>query len=473
VTRRQSTYRPHYTCLQETTLIRPWGLAAAHRGLQLIRGRQADARCPHRVSPDPWDCSHGGLPLDADGVVRPSPGLGRSTGSIVPNRLPDHDPPAVVSPGPYRHQGPRQYLLPSAAPVLSLRLRLQLADIDLQGDPDGFLALTVVSPRRIAVVIERPELHGLESPLGAIAIARTKLEPNDSVARGFAALADFRLPEGVPPSSLLNWRRFQDAAGRLKPAMVYPQSGLPPAMNAFIEQIRKDLVHAIRRSCLLLRWRYSLGGPQDPLQPIDAGPEWSLDGSTWHPLPANTDVRLHAEPSVHPSASVTSEVQALLDTGQDEPLAHQVFHEAWRSRFSNRRSALVIAVAALEVSVKAFVGQMLPSAQWLIANQPSPPIRRLLAEYLPSLETPATIAGKVLAPPKAVLDLVDKAVGMRNRVAHAAGEDVGHDILEEMLIAIRDVLWMLDFYGGATWAVSHMSALTRTGLGLPDDDSAA
>jgi hypothetical protein len=357
--------------------------------------------------------------------------------------------------------------------VLSLRLTLRLADIQLQGDLDDFLRLTVVSPRRISVVIERPELHGLESSVGAIAIARTQLEPNDRVARGFAALADFRLPDGVPPSALLNWRRFQDAAGRLKPAMVYPQSGLPQAMTSFIDQIRKDLVRAIERSCLVLRWRYSLSGPHDPLRPIGPGPEWSLDGSTWHPLPADSDLRFYAVPDVYPTATVASQVQAMLDTGKDEPIAHQVFREAWDNRFSNRRSALVIAVAALEVGINVLVGHLAPSAQWLIANLPSPPIRRLLAEYLPSLETSATIGGKVLPPPKSVLDLIDRAIATRNRVAHATGEEVGHDTLEEMLIAIRDVLWMLDYYGGATWALSHVSPLTRTGLGLADDDSAA
>jgi hypothetical protein len=357
--------------------------------------------------------------------------------------------------------------------VLSLRLKLHLLEIELQGDRDGFLALTVVSPRRISVVIEMPEVHGLHGQGGAVAVARTQLEPNDAVARGFAALADFRLPEGIPQSSLLNWRRFQDASGRLKPGMVYPQSGLPQAMSSFIEQVRKDLVQAIWRSSLALRWRYALMGPHNLLRPIGAGAEWSLDGSTWHPLPANPDTRFHPVPDVAPTASVAAEVQALLDAGQDEPLAHQVFREAFDSRFGSRRSALVIAVAALEVGIKAFVSQLNPSTQWLIANSPSPPLRRLLGEYLPSLEAPATIDGRVVPPPKPVLDLIDKAVSLRNRVAHAAGEEIPRDSLEEMLTAIRDVLWMLDFYGGAPWAASHISSPTRIALGLPPDDGAA
>jgi hypothetical protein len=355
--------------------------------------------------------------------------------------------------------------------VLSLRLRLRLAGIELQGNPDGLLSLTVVSPRRISVVIGRPELFGFEPQGGAIAVARTQIEPNDSVARGFAALADFRLPEGVPPSSLLNWRRFQDAAGRLKPGMVYPQSGLPQAMTTFIEQVRKDLVHAIRRSCLALRWRYSLWGPHEPFRSIGVGPEWSLDGSTWHPLPANPPLRIDAAPDASPAVSVASEVQAMLDTGQDEPIAHQVFREAWDSRLTNGRSALVIAVAALEIGIKTLIGQRAPSAQWLVTNLPSPPVRRLLAEYLPSLETTAAVEGKVLAPPKAVLDLVDKAVDTSHRVAQATGEAIAHGALDEMLIAIRDVLWMLDFCGGSAWALSHVSPSTRTGLGLSHDDA--
>lgn len=356
--------------------------------------------------------------------------------------------------------------------MLSLRLKLRLVGIQLQGNPDDYVPLTVVSPRRISVLIERPEIHGLDPHGDAVAVARTQLEPNDAVARGFAALADFRLPEGTPQSSLLNWRRFQDASGRLKPGMVYPQSGLPPAMSAFIEQTRKDLVQAISRSCLALRWRYALLGPTNPLRAMNAGPEWSLDGSTWHPLPANPDARTHLGPDVYPTDAVAAAVQTLLDAGQDEPTAHQIYREALEHRAGNRRTALVIGVAALEVGIKAFVSQWNPSAHWLISNTPSPLIRRTLAEYLPSLETPTTRNDRVLAPPKAVLDLIDKAVSIRDRVAHPLGEDIPHETLEEILTAIRDVLWMLDYYGGAEWAASHISAPTRAALGLLSDEDA-
>jgi hypothetical protein len=350
--------------------------------------------------------------------------------------------------------------------VLSLRLKLRLVGIQLQGNPDDYVPLTVVSPRRISVLVERAEIHGLDPQGGAVAVARTQLEPNDAVARGFAALADFRLPEGTPQASLLNWRRYQDASGRLKPGMVYPQSSLPPAMSSFIEQMRKDLVQAISRSCLALRWRYALPGPHNPLRAMSAGPEWSVDGSSWHLLPANSDLRTHLAPEVYPTDSVTAAVQTLLDAGHDEPIAHQIFREALENRAANRRSALVMAVAALEVGIKTFVGQWDPSASWLITHMPSPLIRRILAEYLPSLEAPATRNERVSAPPKAVLDLIDKAVSFRDRVAHPLGDDIPHETVEEMLTAIGDVLWMLDFHGGAEWAASHISAPTRAALGL-------
>jgi hypothetical protein len=353
--------------------------------------------------------------------------------------------------------------------VLSLRLKLRLAGVDFQGDPDGFLTLTVVSPRRISVVVERPELHGLASHVGAVAIARTQLEPNDKVARGFAALADLRVPEGVPPASLLNWRRFQDAAGRLKPGMVFPQSGLPQAMSQFIEQVRKDLVNAIGRSCLALRWRHSLDGPHNPLRPLSAGPEWSLDGSTWHPLPADIDPRYPQAPAINPTMSVASDVQALLDTGQDEPIAHQIFRDAWDNRFSNRRGAVVIGLSALELAIQTAVSRAAPTAQWLITTQPLPPIRRLLAEYLPALADSSS-ESRPPTPPKAVLDLIDKAVAARQRVAGSGSDDLSHEAVEEMLSAIKDALWLLDFYGGVPWAVSHLTPATRSALGLTRDD---
>jgi hypothetical protein len=101
----------------------------------------------------------------------------------------------------------------------------------------------------------------------------------------------------------------------------------------------------------------------------------------------------------------------------------------------------------------------------------SPPIKRILSEYLPSLQLPDGVEGPAKSPPRRLLELVDKAVGTRNRIAHATGEDIDCDRLEGMLLGIREVLWILDYYSGSRWAVDHLGEQTAEELGLTSESS--
>jgi hypothetical protein len=43
---------------------------------------------------------------------------------------------------------------------------------------------------------------------------------------------------------------------------------------------------------------------------------------------------------------------------------------------------MILAVAAAEVGFKQFIVQMQPETKWLVANLPSPPLDKMLAEFL-------------------------------------------------------------------------------------------
>lgn len=333
------------------------------------------------------------------------------------------------------------------------------------------MVITLTKPRRMTVSVECPERYGSDEHGDALSLATAVVEPPPRVLAGFEALNEFRLPPDVPTATLANWRRFQEPDGTLKRDHVLPLSGLPAPMVSLIEGVRSDLVAAIRRTCHVLRWRHFLDGPHNPLaQAGKPGAEWSLDSEVWHPIPANTSYRITSVPSVYPYPRIANEIESLLEGGEDEPIAHQVFREAWSHKSSDRRSSLVVAVAALEVGTKQRLSQFAPQAEWVLANLPVPSVKRLLAEYLPLLHTPLTIAGKTRPPSRRLLKLIAKAVVTRNRIAHSTGEDVSHDELEDMLVAIRDVLWLLDYYAGCAWALSHLSEPSRTDLGLEDTD---
>lgn len=78
----------------------------------------------------------------------------------------------------------------------------------------------------------------------------------------------------------------------------------------------------------------------------------------------------------------------MLLSGFREPLGHELLNEARASRGDNDRSALVIAVTALEVRVKEFIIRRVPAAEWLVTKAPSPPIEAILCDYFAELGCP-------------------------------------------------------------------------------------
>jgi hypothetical protein len=74
-------------------------------------------------------------------------------------------------------------------------------------------------------------------------------------------------------------------------------------------------------------------------------------------------------------------LQELITSNIIAPLGHELFSEAWAQRMVNRRSSLVIGIAAAESGFKEFVGKLLPQANWLIQNIQSPPLVKMLVEF--------------------------------------------------------------------------------------------
>ena len=75
----------------------------------------------------------------------------------------------------------------------------------------------------------------------------------------------------------------------------------------------------------------------------------------------------------------------MINQGLSEPLTHSLFREAYAQRVTNRRSSLVLAVAAAEVAVKRCATILAPRAAWLLEELPSPPIAQMITDFLPSL----------------------------------------------------------------------------------------
>ena len=163
---------------------------------------------------------------------------------------------------------------------------------------------------------------------------------------------------------------------------------------------------------------------------------WSGDGETWSRLPRNTSVELLGPTRLELAQKSAAELQHLLATGTGEPLAHELFREAWSQRSANPNSSMLAAMTALEVGIKQYISTCVPDATWLADNAP-PPVVAMLRDYIPSLEAPG--GASTGAFPDDALDAVKVAVTIRNQLPHR-GAQVKPRRLLTTLRAVRNIL---------------------------------
>lgn len=293
----------------------------------------------------------------------------------------------------------------------------------------------------------------------AYGAATSRREPNSKVSAMFEHLAGGELPSGSRLDA--EWLdKVFDEHGRILPGETPPAHVLPEPFQSFIRDVTGELWDYARRTVHVLRWRTRAGGQHNPFTHRDM--LWSQDGTKWIRLPGFFSVSISDSGGIPPlSKPVHEEILSLVQAGNTEPLGHELYREAWEQRGVNPRSALILGVAAAEAGFKQFLGAIVPHARWLAENAPSPPLVEMLEQYLPKLPARNTFAGKVLAPPPELLSTLRKGVRLRNELSHRGVASLERDTLESVLSAVRDVLWLLDYYNGFTWAINNTSEETR------------
>jgi hypothetical protein len=157
------------------------------------------------------------------------------------------------------------------------------------------------------------------------------------------------------------------------------------------------------------------------------------------------------------SEEITKDIIGQYETGGDEPLAHQLFNDAWNLRYTNPRASLVVAVAAAEVGLKKVIGLIVPDAQWLLEEIQAPPIGKMLRKYIPTLKVKSSLTGKQVVPPSKLIEKLEDAAKARNKIVHIGEKAPEYKELEEMLDAIHDFLWVCDMYRGQLKNASFIS----------------
>ena len=228
-----------------------------------------------------------------------------------------------------------------------------------------------------------------------------------------------------------------------------------PAVIEIGNRVCIRLKNYLLRAVCLMRWRRGNTGNHNPIR-YTWLLHWSDDGQTWKGVPGHFTMEVDVGiPFTRMSDDLRASFTSLVKSGASEPLAHQLFHEAWNQRADSPRSSLLTGITAAEVGFKTFVSDLVPHAGWLAFNAPAPPLIQILTEYLPGLPVKQTFGVSPFIP-KELLDVMKKGINLRNKTAHAGG-DISRETLKEILVAVRDLLYLLDFYCGHDWAFNHVS----------------
>ena len=273
----------------------------------------------------------------------------------------------------------------------------------------------------------------------------------------FKALWLGKVPDEIDPRCLL----LNGEQWSASPDPVFRDRCAPAFLNDALAPVEAEIEHVVARVVGLTRWRCNRTGPVD-LPPLGFL-EWSLDGVIW-----KLDVRRPTIPSATCGPDLVlsdvrrADIKGLLDAGEHEPLHQSLFREAVSLLESNPRSALAIGATAAEVAVKAMVSKLSPQTSWLVQNVASPPIAKILDEYLPILLPPGS--------PRIAPNLIKNlrvAVLLRNELVHGAQANIEPLRISSAFGTFQDVVWLCDYFSGMPWAANRVSQSTRVAMNLP------
>jgi hypothetical protein len=238
---------------------------------------------------------------------------------------------------------------------------------------------------------------------------------------------------------------------------------LKPSLDPFVRSIHEKLTEALHATYTILRWRHALGGTVKPFS--SARLEWSRTGRKWTELPGPfTPVWIDWNfRKLSFSSNEADEAKVFLRNGTQEPVAHELFREAWDQCAESPRAALVIGMAAAEIGVKDFIAQRVPDAAWLMKEAAAQDWIKLLSDYLPTLlgEAPLRFVSGMderRTHKDPVIRSLRNGVTLRNGVVHRADQQPpSQKDVRNVLLAVRDVLYLLDYYASHKWARDWIS----------------
>lgn len=242
--------------------------------------------------------------------------------------------------------------------------------------------------------------------------------------------------------------------------IVIPQLDiLPEHFKDFIKQINHNLALSIKKTISTIRWVCDNRGPHNPFSV--RGFEWTIDDKFWYMVPPSGSISEEwYSPDIIVSKSKENIIFNLLKDDNEEPTHHSLFREAWSLKSENPKSSLILGISAIEVSLKYLIKRVAPNAYWLIKNIQSPPVHKIFQGYINELQIDKTYNGVSVVLTETMINDLEKWVNIRNNIAHHGFNSLAYKNLTEVLMTLKDILHIIDFYSGHKWSIEHIREST-------------
>jgi hypothetical protein len=240
----------------------------------------------------------------------------------------------------------------------------------------------------------------------------------------------------------------------------------PDELKAICEKAFTELTMETHRFIKLLMWFFNTSHVHDPIRHISL--YCNTRGRAYHVVNLP-----HASESYWQNDIVWNEPNgsgftSLFKSTSEEPLGHELFREAGSLLQSAPRSALLMLASALEVAVKSYISERVPVMQWLLTELQSPPVSKILRQFVPTLKPAGAVNLSHWSELKPMFNRIDKLIEARNRLTHRGALDATAKALIAFRDDVSDMLFIFDYLNGEPWARNNVRKETCRALKWPD-----
>ena len=235
----------------------------------------------------------------------------------------------------------------------------------------------------------------------------------------------------------------------------------PTDIVQFIEEIEAELTLHADRFLKLIRWRQGIDATGDIIKHTSL--YWTVDKSGDYPgAPLPGPISKLSVPGlmgIQWDEQYKSEIYDLWNIPDTvEPLGHALLREAASVSNESPRSSILIMTAALETAAKMHISKLAPDTAWLMEETASPPIFKILRDYIPMLHTRRGEDMSYWPLLRPLIVRVQRLIEVRNKVAHTGQIPADADAVYNNLQLVCDFLYILDVLDGMEWAKSRVSS---------------